>query len=316
MSRHVPAPEWRTVDVQGARVRLLEAGSGEPLLFLHGWGLGPGSYASGILGLCAAGVRVVAPALPGFSGSDGPRLRDIGLDTYADRVAALLDALDLGKPVFVVGHSFGGGIAIRLATRRPDLVRSLTLVNSVGGAPGPSRSRPVGDLRAPMDDHSWARWWVSSLAEFGPRELLRLVPVSAADLVPNLLRRPVTAALSALVALRSSLADEAQALVESGMPVLFVWGDRDRIVTPGALSSIAGDLPAEVVNGRHGWLLSSPREFADLLVNALVVHAMLERRRRGLPAARSTAASTPLASLLPVERRRQARHSPLVEVAQ
>jgi hypothetical protein len=133
------------------------------------------------------------------------------------------------------------------------------------------------------------------------------VPVSVADLVPNLLRRPVTAALAGLVALRASLADEAQALVGSGMPVLFVWGDRDGIVAPGALSSVAGDLAAEVVSGRHSWLLSSPREFSDLLVNALVVHAMLERRRRGLAAD----PSAPLAEIIPLERRRQARHVPL-----
>jgi pimeloyl-ACP methyl ester carboxylesterase len=307
VTRPVPAPSWRTVAVSGARVRLLEAGTGEPLLFLHGWGLGPASYVNGLVGLCQAGVRVLAPGLPGFSGSDGPPLRAVSLDAYADRVAALLDTLDLGKPVFVVGHSFGGGIAIRLATRRPDLVRSLTLVNSVGGAPGPSRSRPVGELRAPMDDRSWARWWLSSLGELSPRELLRTAPVTAGDLLGNL-RRPLTAVLSGLVALRASLADEATALVDSGMPVLFVWGDRDRLITPGALSSVAGDLPPEVVRGRHGWLLSSPREFADLLVNALVVHAMLERKRRG----QAATAATALASLLPVERRRQARHSPLV----
>lgn len=309
MTRPFPAPAWRTVAVQGARVRLLEAGAGEPLLFLHGWGLGPASYVNGLVGLCPAGVRVLAPALPGFSGSDGPPLRRVGLDAYADRIAALLDTLDLGKPVFVVGHSFGGGVAIRLATRRPELVRSLTLVNSVGGAPGPSRSRPVGDLRAPMDDRSWARWWLSSLTELSPRELLATAPVAAGDLVGNLLRRPLTAALTGLVALRAPLADEATALVTSGMPVLFVWGDRDRLVTPGALSSVAGDLPPEVVRGRHGWLLSSPREFSDLLVNALVVHVMLERRHRGQPAA-AEASTAALASLLPVERRRQARHAP------
>ena len=311
MSRPVPAPEWRTVRVQDARVRLLEAGAGEPLLFLHGWGLGPASYVNGLVGLCAAGVRVLAPALPGFSGSDGPPLKDVSLDTYADRVAALLDVLDLGKPVFVVGHSFGGGVGIRLATRRPDLVRSLTLVNSVGGAPGPSRSRPVGDLRAPMDDRPWARWWLSTLGELSPRELLGTAPATAGDLVTNLLRRPLTAALAGLVALRASLADEASALVDSGMPVLFVWGDRDRLITPGALSSVAGDLPPEVVSGRHGWLIGSPEEFADLLVNALVVHAMLERRRRGQPTAVAGAAgATPLTDLLPVERRRSARHAP------
>ena len=311
MNRPDPPVSWRTLHVDGARVRLLELGDGEPLVFLHGWGLGPSPYRRGLEGLCAAGVRVLAPALPGFSGSDGLPLLGITLDALADRVARVLDVLDLGKPAFVVGHSLGGGVALRLATRRPELVRSLTLVNSVGGAPGPSRSRRVGDLRVAMDDRSWFRWWLSSLGELHPSELLGTVPGSSVDLAANLLSKPLTATLTAMVAFRASLADDAQALVEAGMPVLFIWGDRDGVIAPGALAGIVSELPAEVVQGRHGWLLRSPREFADLLVNALVVHAMLERRNRGM----SIVPDAPLAEMLPVERRSRARHTPVDELA-
>ena len=92
------------------------------------------------------------------------------------------------------------------------------------------------------------------------------------------------------------------------MPVLFVWGDQDRLVLPGALRSVEGALPAEVVHGRHGWLLTEPEEFATILRDALVVHAMLERKRRGqsmrFPAGMS------LAELIPPERRTHARHEP------
>ena len=49
---------WRTVDVEGCRIRVMEAGEGEPLLFLHGWGLSPRTYAEGITRLTRTGVRV------------------------------------------------------------------------------------------------------------------------------------------------------------------------------------------------------------------------------------------------------------------
>ncbi len=59
--------------------------------------------------------------------------------------------------------------------------------------------------------------------------------------------------------------------------MLFVWGDDDRLIAPGALAGVVAQLPAQVVHGRHGWLLTEPAAFAELVRNALVVHAMLER---------------------------------------
>lgn len=302
------AVAWRDVVVDGARVRVMEAGQadpgrpGEPLLFLHGWGLTPRAYAAGVTRLTSAGVRVIAPCLPGFGGSDGPRLVDadgvrrVDLRFYAARVGRLLDVLDIEHPVFVAGHSFGGGVALQLATDRPERVRSLTLVNSVGGAPA---------RRQGLVDASWLRWAVGTLSELHPGGLLRGGPKLVRDLVPNLLRKPVTSALSAHLALTVSLAGQAADLVAAGLPVLFVWGDADRLILPGDLAQVEAQLPAEVVRGRHAWMLTDPEEFATLLRNALVVHAMLERKRRGqalvLPRGYS------LADMIPPERRHATR---------
>jgi pimeloyl-ACP methyl ester carboxylesterase len=127
-------PSWQTVDVDGTAIRVMTAGTGDPLLFLHGWGLSPRTYSAGITRLTAAGLQVIAPALPGFGGSAGPALRSIDMGTYGQLLGRLLDAMGIEHPAFVVGHSFGGGVAISLATQRPERVRSQTLLNSVGGA--------------------------------------------------------------------------------------------------------------------------------------------------------------------------------------
>lgn len=288
---------WRTVTVDGAAVRVMEvcqpsARDADPLLFLHGWGLSPQTYKDGIQQLTKAGIRVIAPALPGFSGSDGPPLRGIDMPEYGRRTGRLLDVLEIDRPVFVVGHSFGGGVAISLASERPERVRSLTLVSSVGGAPG----RRVG-----LSHRSWLRWALGSLTELSPRELTRSAPGMVRALVPNAVRKPVTMALTARLALTVDLSDQAAALVGDGLPVLFVWGDRDRLILPGALKAVAGSLPAEVVAGRHGWLLTEPEQFATLLRNALTVHAMLERSQRGQAVVLPAGAS--LAELIPEERR-------------
>ncbi|HWG94439.1 MAG TPA: alpha/beta fold hydrolase [Mycobacteriales bacterium] len=296
------AVTWREVVVDGATVRVMEAGPADPhrpgevLLFLHGWGLSPRAYAAGVTRLTAAGVRVVAPCLPGFGGSDGPPLRGVDLPAYARTVGRLLDVLGVEHPVFVAGHSFGGGVALQLATDRPERVRSLTLVNSVGGAPG---------RRAGLVDASWLRWAAGAVTELSPRATVRAAPGLLRDFVPNALRRPLTLALTARLALTAGLAQQAQDLVEAGVPVLFVWGDADRLILPGELGQVAGSLPAEVVRGRHGWLLTEPEEFATLMRNALVVHAMLERKKRGQSLVLPHGAT--LADLIPVERRSASR---------
>lgn len=298
------APTWRTVDVDGAAVRVMEAGAGDPLLFLHGWGLSPQTYAAGVTRLTAAGIKVIAPALPGFAGSDGPPLRGIDMPAYAYRIGRLLDVLGVEKPLFVAGHSFGGGVAIELATDRPERVRSLTLINSVGGGPG---------QRTGLVDGSWLRWMLGAVTELSPRHIARSTPSMVRAFVPNALRKPVTMALTARLGLTTDLSGKVAQLIEDGLPVLFIWGDRDRLMLPGALREIAGSLPSEVVQGRHGWLLAEPEEFAALLRNALVVHAMLERSRRGQSAVLPQGAS--LSDLLPLERRTATRlpHHPAPE---
>ena len=295
------AVRWRSVAVDDAVLRVMEAGDpdADPLLFLHGWGLSPRCYADGITRLTGAGVRVIAPCLPGFGGSDGPALRSIDLPAYASRVGRLLDVLGIEHPLFVAGHSFGGGVALQLAHDRPERVRSLTLVNSVGGAPS---------RRAGLRDASWWRWAAGAATELSPREVAKAAPSMLREFVPNALRKPVTMALTARVALNASLAGKAEALVEQGLPVLFVWGDADRLIAPGELGALTGSLPTEVVHGRHGWLMTQPEEFAGLLRNALVVHAMLERRRRGQAVVLPV--GTSLADLIPPERRSATRVSP------
>ncbi|HEY3436964.1 MAG TPA: alpha/beta fold hydrolase [Actinotalea sp.] len=85
---------------------------------LHGWGRTGADFARVL-----AGVDALAVHLPGF-GSTEPPPTAWGTDDYADHVAA---ALAGSGPYVVVGHSFGGRVAVRLAAHHPELVRSLVL---------------------------------------------------------------------------------------------------------------------------------------------------------------------------------------------
>lgn len=299
--------------VDGARVEYFTCGTGDPLVFVHGWGLTPRAYGTAITGLTGAGVRLIAPTLPGFGGSDALPRSAAGLREHARRVAGLIEEIGVDHPVFLIGHSLGGGVALRLAHDRPDLVRSLTLLNSVGGAPAPAGASGPASRLAAMTTRPWWRWAAAVIAEADPRDAMRLSRADTRrlmtgvvrDFLPNAVRRPLPMLRSAWLALNADLAAEAQGLVDSGLPVLFVWGDRDRLITPGAFSEIVAEVPPEVVRGRHAWLLTAPEEFTTLLRNSLVVHAMLERRRRGEAVALPP--GVPLAELIPAERRHRAR---------
>jgi pimeloyl-ACP methyl ester carboxylesterase len=297
----VAPPDWRTVDVAGARMRVLDAGVGEPMVFLHGWGLTPRIYHRALAHLYGEGIRIIAPALPGYAGSDPPPHDGYSLDWYAARIELLLEALGIDTPVFMAGHSLGAGISIRFATNHPEWVRSLTVVDPVGGAPSKFARR-----RDPSMTHR--HFWetaAGALREFHPSLLPGLLPSVLRDFVPSAVRQPVAMFMTGINALTADLAEEAQELVDSGLPVIFVWGDRDRLMLPGAFAAIENEVPPSIVEGRHGWLLSDPEQFGSVLHDALLVHGMLEQERRGRLVVPDE--DTPLAKVIPHERRRRSR---------
>jgi pimeloyl-ACP methyl ester carboxylesterase len=124
---------WESVLVDGRSVNYGTAGSGLPVLFIHGWALGQHAYKRALKRLVRLGCRVYAPALPGFGGSAALPAGACDLGAYAAWLDSFLSAVGVDEPVFVVGHSFGGGVATKLAHDFPDRVGYLVLINSVGG---------------------------------------------------------------------------------------------------------------------------------------------------------------------------------------
>lgn len=105
------------------------------VLALHGWGRDHSDYATLLSRIAedkeaalASDCGILVPDLPGF-GATPPPVTAWGSQEYADLMARLLDS-EVGEPVVVIGHSFGGRIAVKLAASRPDLVRSLVLTGA------------------------------------------------------------------------------------------------------------------------------------------------------------------------------------------
>lgn len=117
--------EDRFVDVQGVRMHYVHSGAGRPLVMIHGLTGSTANWRRNIAAL-AERASVYAVDLVNMGRSDRMPGVDTGLAAIADRVAAWMDAMGLDR-ADIAGHSHGGAIAMMLAARHPERVRSLML---------------------------------------------------------------------------------------------------------------------------------------------------------------------------------------------
>jgi len=116
----------RSIRTSAGNLSTIEAGTGEPVLLLHGLGATKASFLPTIDALRPA-YRTIAIDLPGFGDSDKPLFGAYDPPFFADAITALLDALDL-ESAHLVGNSMGGRVALELGLRRPDRVGRLVLL--------------------------------------------------------------------------------------------------------------------------------------------------------------------------------------------
>ena len=135
MSEQIRPEIGSSVVAAGIVTNYLHAGddAAPPVLLLHGSGPGVTAYANWRLTIptLSTRLRVVAPDLVGFGFTERPEGVVYGMDTWVGQVVGLLDALGLGR-ASVVGNSFGGAVALRLAARHPERVDRLVLMGSAG----------------------------------------------------------------------------------------------------------------------------------------------------------------------------------------
>jgi pimeloyl-ACP methyl ester carboxylesterase len=124
--------------VGGLRTYCTVQGTGPAALLLHGWG-GTSASLQPLAAHLAQRFRTVTPDLPGFGHTALPPT-DWGVADYAAWAEELLAKLGIRRAV-LLGHSFGGRIAIVLAATRPALVERLVLIDSAGLRPPPAARR-------------------------------------------------------------------------------------------------------------------------------------------------------------------------------
>src|SRR6476660_5010013 len=134
----------RTVRVNGKDIFVAEAGTGPPVVLLHGGGPGASgvsNYARNIEPL-AQHFRVIVPDMPGY----GRSAKGVdGSDPFgylADHIRGMLDVLGIDR-VHLVGHSYGGSCALRLALDTPHRVDKLVLMAPAASEQPADSPRPA-----------------------------------------------------------------------------------------------------------------------------------------------------------------------------
>lgn len=244
------------VDLNTVRVYYEAAGSGRPVLLLHGWGARAAAMRP-ILERLQADHAVYALDFPGFGQSPLPPAV-WGVDDYVALVVRFLESQAVARAT-IIGHSFGGRVGIKLAAGRPDLIEKLVLVDAAGIKPTPTakqtlttsvaklgrrvlRAVPAESIRSRLEDAARARLGSEDYQAAGPlRETF--VRVVNEDLRPYL---PRIAA-----------------------PTLLIWGDRDEATPIEDARIMEKEIPdaglAVLEGAGHFSYLDRPNDFARIV---------------------------------------------------
>jgi pimeloyl-ACP methyl ester carboxylesterase len=237
-----------------------DRGSGPAVVFVHGQP-GLGSDFDAVATLLVDDHRVIAPDRPGYGASGNPAL---SMAQNAGLLGALIEDR-AASPATVVGHSYGGGVALLLAAARPELLSGLVLVDSVGREDSVNLFDHV--LAAPVvgETVSAAGLLVvgrvlprlRSLVSLAPGDMFRLLRVS----LPDSSYREVASKWGRQV-WRSFVFEQRALLREIGeveaslptivAPTVVIAGTWDVVIAPSVAASIAASVAgAELVTVGH-----------------------------------------------------------------
>lgn len=236
-----PGFEAREIDLHGHRAMYRTAGSGPPVILIHGMINSSRHWRKVALGL-ADSYTVIAPDLIGHGGSATPR-GDYSLGAHAAAIRDLMTAIGIEKAT-IVGHSLGGGVAMQFFYQFPQRTERMILISS--GGLGREVSAPLRGVAIPGSDLLLAlavnRAVVGGLDRAG--RLLSMAGSRFGTYLQAIARaiRPLTRAgqrrafretLRAVIDIRGQKVSATDRLyLLDGVPTLLVWGERDGTIPP------------------------------------------------------------------------------------
>ncbi len=245
----------RMVEVNGTRLSILEGGSGDPIIFVHGVVTTSNIFPK-YVGAYSPTFRGIAVDVRGYGESEKPAT-GFTIDQFAADLITLADRLTIDKAVWV-GVSMGGMILQRLALDHPERVRALVLVSTTDGAMILDKDLPT--IGNPRDYRQVSE---NIIAESFP-------PNTPPNLYQPLLAKIPT--WNATV-LREALTSMSRFNVHGQLgriaaPTLIMVGAKDDVATPAIAKGIQAQIPgAQLVefNTGHFMMAEAPDQFRTVL---------------------------------------------------
>ena len=268
--------ELRHLSVNGHDLAYRMEGQGQALLLIHGIAGSSSTWADAMKRL-AVRYRVLAPDLLGHGDSDKPT-GDYSLGAQASFLRDLLGSLDIGSAT-VVGHSFGGGVAMQLSYQHPEVCERMVLVSSGGlgreiNAALRLLALPGSELVLPFIAPSFVRErgdallaWMRDRGIRSPR--IREGWQAYSSLADADARRAFIRELRSVVDYRGQVVSASDRLHHSAAPTLIVWGDRDPMIPVAHARAAHAAMPGsrlEIFEGAgHFPHAEYPERFAEVV---------------------------------------------------
>jgi pimeloyl-ACP methyl ester carboxylesterase len=257
------------ISIEDSFVHYEEAGSGTPILFIHGHPFDCTSWAPQ-LEASFPGYRLIAPDLRNFGKTTSPNPPD-DFATYARDLIAFADALGLERSS-VVGLSMGGQIALEVAAIAPERVLGLVLCDTFAQLDTPEKKAGRYTLADRLDAEGMSAYAVEVLPKMISAASIANNPELVADLVAMMQRCPAHGAAAA-ARVRAERRDYLPILPTLDLPTLILVGIHDQF-TPVAdaelmHSAIRGSKLVVLEEAGHITNLEQPTAFNVALANFL-----------------------------------------------
>lgn len=270
-----------TLRVNGKDIFAADTGTGAPVVLLHGGGPG----ASGVsnysrnIGALAQHFRVIVPDMPGYGRSAKGVDRSDPFGYLADHIRGMLDQLGIDR-AHLVGNSYGGSCALRLALDTPDRVDKLVLMGPGGigttrGLPTPGLKSLLayygGDGPSPDKLRTFIRTHLVYDGDAVPESLIQTRYKSSID--PEVVADPPLQRPSSLRTLWRMDFTRDPRLAKLTTPTLVIWGRDDKVNKPSGAAMLGRRMPnADILltaNTGH-WVQWERAEFFNAVTTAFL----------------------------------------------
>jgi 3-oxoadipate enol-lactonase len=263
----------KSLSVRGTELRCVDRGQGRPLLLVHGFPLDHTMWAEQIEAI-SPHCRVIAPDLRGFGESRTEVAETkVTMGQFADDLAAMLDALEIGEPIVYCGLSMGGYIGFQFWRKYAERLRGLVLCDTRAAADTPEAAAgrqamadrvlkegpgPVAEAMLPRLLGATSQRKRPELAEALRRVIMANSPQGIAAAALGMAERP----------------DMTVAQKDIRCPTLVIVGQEDEVSPPAEMRGIAQAIPAarfvEIPAAGHMSPMENPAAVTAAIVDFLV----------------------------------------------